>query len=194
MFSGYISVDPPPERQRAITPKLLRYMFQLAGAGKDATMDLVTYITAELATIGFFWAMRSCKNVTPPVPGKTRIIRFRNIVFRTALNAILPNTLSLMVLSHAKRVSVTFENQKNGQKLDTRTHQRTGDSVLCPSARSASIVHRAYRTVATQLFRRHTNQRSLRHQQDTLHCPSRLSSLPAQTSLHHWWSNRHFWL
>jgi hypothetical protein len=81
MFAGFVNVDPPPERQRAITPKLLRYMFQLAGAGKSPTLDLVTYITAELAIVGFFWAMRSCKNVTPPVPGRTRIIRLRNIVF-----------------------------------------------------------------------------------------------------------------
>jgi hypothetical protein len=148
MFSGYTNVDSPPERRRAITPKLLRYLFQLTGAGKVTTMDLgVTYIMAELAVIGFFWAVRSCENVTPPVPGKTRIIRFRNIMFRIALNAILPHTSSLMVLSRAERVSVTFDNQKNGQKLDTRTHQRTGDGVLCPSVRFASIVQRAYRMV-----------------------------------------------
>jgi hypothetical protein len=60
MFAGFINIDPPPERHRAsITPKLLRYMFQLAGAGKFSTVDLVTYITAELAIMGFFWAMRS---------------------------------------------------------------------------------------------------------------------------------------
>jgi hypothetical protein len=51
------------------------------------------------------------------------------------------------ILYLAERVTLTFENQKNGLKMDRRTHQRTGDPILCPIQRIASLVERIYRRV-----------------------------------------------
>ena len=47
----------------------------------------------------------------------------------------------------ARRVTVTFENQKNGLKMDKRTHERTGDFVMCPVRRLSSLVLRILNTV-----------------------------------------------
>ena len=145
LFAAYINVDPPIQRQKAITPRLLRFMFTSTGGGRPATRDLVTFVTAELAIIGFFWAMRSCKNTTPPVPGRTKIIRLRGVVFRDRDNNIIPHDSPK--LSQAQRTTLTFENQKNGKQMDSRTQQATGDPILCPCARTASIVQRIYQTV-----------------------------------------------
>jgi hypothetical protein len=40
----------------------------------------------------------------------------------------------------AEYVTVTFEDQKNNHKMETRTQQRTGDPVLCPVLASWSNV------------------------------------------------------
>jgi hypothetical protein len=40
--------DPPPQRQKAITPKLLKAMFHLAGVGLPLTNDTTMSVTAEL--------------------------------------------------------------------------------------------------------------------------------------------------
>jgi hypothetical protein len=145
LFQAYKNVDPPTEKQKAITPKLLRYMYTSAGGGNTSTHMLVTFVTAELAIMGFFWAMRSCENTTPPVPGRTRIIRLRGIIFRTADSKIIAHTSNKLHL--AARVTITFEDQKNKKKMDSRTHQQTGDAILCPSKILASLVKRIYKAV-----------------------------------------------
>ena len=50
-------------------------------------------------------------------------------------------------LTTARRVTVTFKNQKNGLKNNRRTHERTGDSVMCPVLRLASLVKRVLKAV-----------------------------------------------
>ena len=50
-------------------------------------------------------------------------------------------------LASAECVTLTFEDQKNGTKMDRRTHQRTGDPILCPIRRIASLIVRVYRTI-----------------------------------------------
>lgn len=50
-------------------------------------------------------------------------------------------------LQRAERITLTFENQKSGVKMDCRTHQRTPDEVLCPVRRLASLVARIYQMV-----------------------------------------------
>jgi hypothetical protein len=44
-------------------------------------------------------------------------------------------------------VSLTFEDQKNNEKNDTRSQRRTDDPILCPVRRSASLVSRILRLV-----------------------------------------------
>ena len=89
--------------------------------------------------------MRSCEFTLTPQPGRTKIIRLRGIVFRDVDNVTLPNDNPL-ALTRAFRVTLTFEDQKNGTKNDKRTHQQTTDPVLCPVKRLVSLVTRIYRT------------------------------------------------
>jgi hypothetical protein len=97
-------------------------------------------VVAEIAIVAYFYAMRSCEITATPTPGRTKITRLRGVVFRDARNKEIPHTSPK--LSAAFRVTVTFENQKNGLKMDRRTHERTGDPVMCPVLRLASLIKR----------------------------------------------------
>jgi hypothetical protein len=104
-------------------------------------------ITAELAIMGYFYAMRSCEFTRTARPGRTRVITFNGLQFRDKFNNTIPHDSPS--LHRAFRVTVTFADQKNGQKHDKRTHQRTRDPVLCPVARLVSLVRRIRRTIPT---------------------------------------------
>ena len=67
-------------------------------------------------------------------------------MFRDKNNNVLRHSSNLSEQA-VERVTLTFENQKNGQKMAKRTHQRTNDPVLCPVRRLVSLVTRIYRTV-----------------------------------------------
>ena len=89
--------------------------------------------------------MRSCEFTLTPHPGRTKIIRLQGILFRTADNVEINHRNP--ALASAERVTLTFEDQKNGTKMDRRTHQCTGDPILCPIRRIASLIARVYRTI-----------------------------------------------
>ena len=89
--------------------------------------------------------MRSCEITTTATPGRTKITRLRGITFRDNSNREMDHNAE--DLATARRVTVTFENQKNGLKNDRRTHERTGDLVMCPVLRLASLVKRILRTI-----------------------------------------------
>ena len=86
--------------------------------------------------------MRSCEFTATRTPGRTHIINLRDVQ-----NTVIPHQSADLHL--AERVTLTFENQKNGKKMDRRTHQRTTDEVLCPVRRLASIVTRILARVPT---------------------------------------------
>jgi hypothetical protein len=109
---------------------------------RDSTMA----VTADLAIAAYFFAMRSCEFTATPSPGRTKIIRLSGVVFRDAAHRVIPHS-NHTALKTADRVTITFEDQKNGLRMDKRTHHRTTDSVLCPVWRIASLVSRMYRLV-----------------------------------------------
>ena len=146
LLKAFDNADPARNQQRAITPKLLRAMYLMAGADVETTRDTEYAIIAELVIMGYFYAMRSCEFTRTPQRGRTKIIRLRGIVFRDANNVEMDNRDGRM-RADAERVTLTFEDQKNGLKMDRRTHQRTSDPVLCPVKRIASLEDRIYRTV-----------------------------------------------
>jgi hypothetical protein len=49
-------------------------MFETAEADRPEAHDNVLSITAELAIVGFSFAMRSCEFTATPNPGRTKII------------------------------------------------------------------------------------------------------------------------
>jgi len=74
--------------------------------------------------------MRSCEYLnTPGEPGqrRTKKLKVRNFTFRRGGNIVTSNA----DLHKADSVSVTFENQKNGEKMEVVTQHRTGIK-MCP--------------------------------------------------------------
>ena len=72
-------------------------------------------ITAELAIMAYFFAMRSCEFTLTPLPGRTKIIHLRGVVFHDKKNQEVDHLLSPH-LHLTERVTITFENQMNGTK------------------------------------------------------------------------------
>jgi hypothetical protein len=146
LFKAYDNVDPTPKRQKAITPKLLRKLFDSSGAGTPELRDTAPAVTADLVIGACFFAKQGCEYTTTPKPGKTKIIVLKGVVFRSATKADLDHR-DKDLATKAEYVTITFVDQKNGNKMDTRTQPRTNDDCLCPVLRFVLIVQRILRTV-----------------------------------------------
>jgi hypothetical protein len=85
----------------------------------------------DLIIMAFFFAMRACEYTLTSAPGKTRRVTLGSVVFRDKHYKTIPHN-DPNLLSKAFYVTITFQDQKNGTKLDSRTHQRTNDLILCP--------------------------------------------------------------
>ena len=144
LLKAYENVDPPKKIQKAVTPKLLRCLFSHYG-GPPSTADTPAH-AADITIGGFFFAMRSCEYSKTPKPGKTKRVNLGNVVFRDSKKTVISHS-SPLLLSSAEYVTITFEDQKNGEKQDSRTQRRTGDNVLCPALRLASAVQRIVNTI-----------------------------------------------
>jgi hypothetical protein len=156
LLGAYHNTDPPPKRQKAITPKLLRYLFQSTGLATDALRNSAPAIMADITIAGFFFAMRSCEYSTTPVPGKTKLIMLSGIVFQRASKQLIdPTNPILLVL--AQYVTITLVDQKTGKNMDRRTQQRTDHPFQCPVLRCASIVQRIHRRVPAWTPQTHIN-------------------------------------
>ena len=101
---------------------------------------------ADIAITAYFFAMRSCEITNTPRLGRTKILRLKGVTFRNDKGDDLGRS-NCNVIELATRVTVTFEDQKNGLKMDRRTHQRTGDPVMCPVRSLTSLVRRILETV-----------------------------------------------
>jgi hypothetical protein len=146
LFKAYDNVDPAPKRQKAITPKLLRKMYDSSGAGTIELRDTAPAVATDLVIGAFFFAKRGCEYTTTPKPGKTKIIVLRGVVFRSATKADLDHR-DKHLATKAEYVTITFVDQKNGKKMDTRTQPRTDDEYLCPVLRFVSLIQRILRNI-----------------------------------------------
>jgi hypothetical protein len=144
LLNAFDNLDPAPNRQKAITPKFLRVFYRFSGAGETATRDTASAVSATLAILAFFFAMRSCEYSTVPNPGKTKKIDVGHVDFRDKRKRILPANCTI---HNAAYVTLPFIDQKNGKKMDVRTQQKTGDPVLCPVIQAHALVSRIRRTV-----------------------------------------------
>ena len=86
LLKAFDNVDAPKKQQRAMTPKLLRAMFEVSGAGVvGVTKDSTMAVTAEIAIVAYFFAtgkevdMQSCEITSTPAPGRTKIIHLRGV-------------------------------------------------------------------------------------------------------------------
>lgn len=144
LFKAFENVDPPTKRQKAITPRLLRKL--LEASHHPSLLDTAPAVAADLVIGAFFFAMRSCEYSKPAIPGKTKCINLDGLIFRTTSNQVIEHQ-DPALLTKAEYITVTFVNQKNGQKMDSRTQRRTKDPHLCPVIRYVTQVQRILRTV-----------------------------------------------
>jgi hypothetical protein len=145
LFKAFANADPAPKRQRAITPKLLRGMYTLAGLDFPETHDTPAAIAADLAIVGLFFAMRSCENTTTPKPGRTKTVNMNGVTFLDSQKREIAHDHPGIAL--AAHVTLLFQDQKNRDKNARRSQKRTADPVLCPVRRSASLIERIRRLV-----------------------------------------------
>jgi hypothetical protein len=135
LFRAFENVDPPTKRQKAMTPKLLRK--PLEASSHSSLVDTAPAVAADLVIGAFFFAMRSCEYSKPATPGQTKCIDLDGLIFRSTSNTVIDHN-DADPLTKAEYVTVTFVNQKNGKKMDSRTQRRTRDRALCPVLRYGS--------------------------------------------------------
>jgi len=140
-LKAYEQHDPPPKKQKAITPQFLRDLYDCCCPTHD---DTVQAHAADLILAAFFFAMRSCEYSKTPTPGKTTIVTTTDVIFRDKRRRILPHS-NPDLAQRARYVTITFRDQKNGDRMDTRTQRKNKDPTLCPVLRWASIVQRLRR-------------------------------------------------
>jgi hypothetical protein len=144
LFKALDNIGDPPNRQKAITPKFLRYLHRLGSDGPPKACAIDHAI--DLLIAGFFFATRPCEIVRTKSPGKTKTLELRDIIFRDRYRKIILHD-DPRLLERYEFVTVTWRNQKNGKRLDSRTQRRTDDPSLCPGLRLGRAVQRVIRTV-----------------------------------------------
>jgi hypothetical protein len=113
-------------------------MHALAGLDLPTTHDLLpAAIAADLAIVGLFFAT--------PQPGRTNTVDMAGVTILDRDKRETPHEHPC--LSLAVYVTFLFADQKNREKNDRRTQKSTGDPVLCPVQRAASLIERIRRLV-----------------------------------------------
>ncbi len=146
LLKAFDNADPPPHRQKAITPKFIRKFYQLL-TGPTGSVQHPPYTqTADITLGAYFFAMRSCEYTKTARPGRTKRVRLGCIVFRTRTRRVIDHS-DPNLLTSAAYVTIVFEDQKNGKKMDARTQRRSGHRFLCPVLRWGSAVRRIIATI-----------------------------------------------
>jgi hypothetical protein len=146
LFRAYDNLDPPPKRQKAITPRFIRALHKLGSASTVLRANAYDH-AVDLIIGAFFFAMRSCKYCIPTTPGHTKTICLRHLRIRDKQLRELPLT-HLRLDAVAEYVTVCFEEQKSGVKDDSRSQRRTNNPLICPCWRLGRAVRRVISTVS----------------------------------------------
>jgi hypothetical protein len=133
-FRSFKNTDPEEKHQKAIPISVISELIHQDGTNLERAIG-------ELATIGIFFAMRSCEylQVAKPNQRRTEILRLRNIRFFRGVEQLSHNNRELEC---ADCVALTFEGQKKDKKMDTVTLMASQDARLCLVRAAAAIVRR----------------------------------------------------
>ena len=104
---------------------------------------------ADLAGM-FFFTMRSCEYSTIPECGKTKLLTIGNIRVYSKDRIEISHHDQLLE-SRAEYITITFEDQKNNKKMETRTQRRMEDPIPCSVTAWARIVSRILTSPGTSL-------------------------------------------
>jgi len=144
MLRGYEKEDPPPKRQKAVTPALL---LDLVGYAKGFSEWAEQ--AADLIVGGYFFAMRVCEFCRTESPGRTRKLVLGDVVFRDQDSLVLDQR-NPDLGDEAMFVTICFLDQKNGTKMEKRSHRKTGQEILCPVRSWARVVQRVRSQFSTR--------------------------------------------
>ena len=131
-LDGYKYEDPPPNHQKALPVRIFRYLQQNYS-------NKIEEAIGQMTTCAFFFAMRSCEYSSVKVKGRTELIRLSDIAFyknKRKLNSRFDN-----IERDATSVTITFRNQKNGEKDAMKTQHRNSHE-LCPVKSLAKLTKR----------------------------------------------------
>ena len=134
LYRAFANKDPNEIQQKAIPPCVI---LALATLMFTETQQAI----GQLATLAFFFAMRSCEYLKVPQveKGRTEILRLRNLRFIRDGQIVSHDDPNLHT---ADCLAITFEMQKKDDKHDTVNHHATPDTTLCPVKAAAAIVKR----------------------------------------------------
>ena len=130
--------SPNKKIQKALPPKLLRYMAMASSAG--IVNEPVDHAT-DLIIGAFFFAMRACEYTWSSRKGKTKMVTMGGTKFFDTNRQEIPQEHHKRILN-AEYVWVLFEEQKNGERFESRTQRRTDHNLLCPVRSFARVVIR----------------------------------------------------
>jgi hypothetical protein len=132
-LAGYGSLDPPAKRQKAISLNVLLTLYDLAESPSNLA-------TADLAMGAFFFACRSCQYLKVTGARRTKTLQVGDIHFRKGKTALPHSSPNLHL---ADTVSLTFRDQKNWDKMATRSAWSTAHALASPPVVAwANIVRR----------------------------------------------------
>lgn len=137
LWRAYRNTDGDIQHQKAVPISLIRLILNSAGSPFE-------YFKAHLVIVAFFFAMRSCEytNISrgelhPEAERRTKLLCIRNFRFFQGTR-MLDNFKD--DLFQADSISITFEFQKNQERQETVTQERSIDPDLCPVRSAASII------------------------------------------------------
>lgn len=139
LLTAFATRDPPPNRQAAATPDLLKEMLRSAHGMRE-----VAEHTADLITGAYFFAMRACEFSRTRVPGRTKTLTLEHITFRSHSKETI-KTDHPDFHQTVRYVTICFANQKNGNKMERRTQGKTGHDTFCPVRSWARAFQRVLR-------------------------------------------------
>jgi hypothetical protein len=140
LLKAFDNSDPPPELQKAITPKFLRQFLKFFSAKPTAGSASTMAHIADLVLGAFFFAMRSCEHTKSVPLGRIKQVRMGCFVFRTASRRV-------HLHRDPKLLHQSFSKTKRTEKMDARTHSRSDHKFLCPVLRWGSAVQRIIATI-----------------------------------------------
>jgi hypothetical protein len=136
LLRGFESIDEPPNRQKAVTPALLRDLQTMVRDFPEGSRH-----AADLIVGAYFFAMRACEFCATKNRGRTRVLTCGNVMFRDKnRNEVLHSDGALG--EKAMFVTICFVDQKNGTKMERRSQRRSGVDGLCPVHAWASVIKR----------------------------------------------------
>jgi len=145
LLRGFESIDDPPNRQKAVTPALLRDLVKMVTNFPEGSRH-----AADLIVGAYFFAMRACEFCSTKNRGRTRILTCGNVTFRDKdRNQVRHDDSSLG--ERAMFVTICFVDQKNGTKMERRSQRRSGVKGLCPVEAWAAVIKRIQRQFADEL-------------------------------------------